>query len=147
MKYFLLFLTMLPFFCSCNDEDNVQKIFQGAWKLNNFYLTSNWKNDKDRKPVYEKLEEWNKMSTFNIVFEESTFNVQIGESNRFSGTWSADGKDHTFYLRITEGNTSSNDAMIQKFITDLQNARYYDGDSNMLRLYNPERNAYMQFRR
>lgn len=152
-KYFLLLLALLPFIYGCNNEDDIGEIFSGAWKLNNFYLTSDWKDDDERIPVYNPantedrkiLDQINQPGKFTINFSENEF-TGVPDNGVFSGTWQANGKNNTVYINIKSGGSSA-DAIGKKYLDALRNVRYYSGDSNYLRLYPEDRSSYIQFQR
>lgn len=153
LKYLLLLFVLLPFLQGCNDEDDINAIFSGSWKLNNFYTTTDWKDDHKSSAVYDNrteegrrvLQQINQGDNFTINFGEGNF-TGIADEKIFSGTWRADGKKNTVSVVITSGGSSS-DVIGKRFIEALINARYYGGDINYLQLYSEERNAYIQFRR
>lgn len=153
LKPFLLILVLLPFLQGCNDKDDIDAIFSGTWKLNNFYKTTDWKDDRKSSPVYDTrteegrkaLEQMNQEGKFTINFSEGNF-TGIADEKAFSGTWQADGKKNTVSIAITSGGTTS-DAIGKKFFEALANARYYTGDIYYLQLYSEERDSYIQFKR
>ena len=153
LKKYLLLLALLPFLQGCNNEDDIGAIFSGSWKLNNFYTTTDWDNHKKSTPVYDfstsegrkAIEQINQSGKFIISFSEGSFSATADEKN-FSGTWQADGKENTFFGRITSGGSSS-DAIGKKFIEAVRDAKFYKGDVNYLQLYSEEKDEYIQLRR
>lgn len=152
MKYKLVWLLLSAIWIcnSCNDEDDIKAIFVGkTWKLSNYYTTTNWKDDDDRKPVYtfpegkDALEAINTAGKYVITFSEKTFAAQGGDNN-FSGTWEADGKKNTLVFHITSS-TSPSSKLSKDFFEAVKNAGYYRGDANIIKIYAEDQKSYMQF--
>lgn len=60
-----------------------------------------------------------------------------------SGTWQADGKDRTVNINFTK--TPSSTSYNNEFIEALNNAIFYQGDSNVLLLAPEGKKTYIQF--
>lgn len=153
LKKFLLLLILLPFLHGCNNEDDIGAIFSGTWKLNNFYTTTDWNNDRKSIAVYDlstpggrkAIEQINQSGKFIINFSDGVFTA-TADDKTFSGTWQADGKNNTVFMKITAGGSSS-DAIGKKFIDAIVTARFYKGDIHYLQLYSEGKDAYIQLRR
>lgn len=146
----------------CNDEDDIDAIFvDTTWYLGNFYSTSDWEDDNNRKPVYtgEKEEEMRKIlngeqggdtNRFYITFSEGTFTAK-GLGNTFSGTWQANGKKNTLNMTILQGQlpngTGLTDEIIRKFYYGIKEASYYRGNVIYLKIFPENKKSFMQFGR
>lgn len=154
----ILFLIMLPFIASCNDEDDINAIFVGqTWYLGNFYTTSNWKDDNKSKPVYYtntdegkdvlSLINNNGTGVFYIAFQEKTFTAK-GAGNTFSGTWLADGKKNTLVMNITSGSAPSGGDLSSRisrdFYNSIKNTRFYLGNIYYLKFFPEDKKSYIQ---
>lgn len=146
----LLVLSLLPLLSGCNNEDDLMEIFTGkTWKLsrltnkdsNKQFYPGLWNNDNDA--MEESLKKlYNQSNTFTVTFEGTELDGELigstvtgqGVSTQISGTWEADGKDHSFSVKIKVNGTES-DALAKAFIAGLQNVYKYEGDANSLTLY------------
>lgn len=145
--YQVLLLLLFPlFFASCNAEDDVIEIFTGkTWKLT-FIATEGsyeqvdfWSgNEAARK---KSMEELAKSGTFILNFNGDEINGVVegemtgrGISSSITGTWRADGgtRELTLGARTTG---SESDMLGKAFLTGIQNAQSYSGDSKNLFIY------------
>lgn len=146
LKSILYLLLTLPLLCGCNNEDDLETIFQsGTWNVANFFTTTNWNDDNKFTQLYKEpneIEAFNKMA---IDFkEDGTITGTLSGGTSFEGTWRADGKERTLTINIsrTTGNTSER---LNKAVLDhLKEVRYYKGDSGMLKLASEGKNKYIQ---
>ena len=143
---------LLPIFICCNDADDVETIFTGkTWKLTliahdgESKMANFWGTDSER--MNESLRLLGERNTFTIRFEgvAEGDNIQgqisgITITSAFSGGWNANGKNNNFHATITTGN-SDGDTLADKFLTGLENATSYDGDSRNLYIIYKEGNA------
>ena len=158
-KFVALFMFMLPFIVSCNDEDDINAIFVGqTWYLGNFYTISNWKDDNKGNPVYLvntdegkqvlNLINNNGTGSFYISFQEKTFTAK-GANNTFSGTWQADGKKITLTMDITSGSAPAGSdlpsRMSRDFYNNIKNAQFYLGNIYYLKFFPEDKKSYIQF--
>lgn len=125
-------LLLLPMFSGCNDTDDVAGIFTGkTWKLT--YITKanghGWYNFPDK--------------TFMLVFSGSVEDDIIqgtftgsGAINT-NGTWSANGKNQEFGMKVEKGTPiDSKDRIAEKILEGMRKANSYKGsDSRNLYLY------------
>lgn len=150
LKPILLLIILLPFLWGCNDEDDINAIFSGTWKLNNFYRTDDWKDDNSGTPIYPyNSDELKEIITgkYRMSFSDRSFTA-IGstELNNLAGTWTADGKKNTINFVITVS-TNESSVIGKHFFEAIKNAAYYSGDINFLKLYPEDRKTYIQFKR
>lgn len=144
---YLLLLLLLPLLGGCDTEDNVLEIFTGkTWKLTYIALEGQhqmfdfWNEDTDA--ARRSLQLLEQGSTFIIEFNGSETADYVGGDfeaqavNRsITGNWAANGASRE--LRLNNLRTSGNDSDIlaQAFLTGLQNAVRYSGDSQYLYIY------------
>ena len=148
---FLFLLVAAPFlFCGCNQEDDVNEIFDsGVWYFVNYYTSVDWNSNNDRhaKEVYTEESDINDIAKFTITFKsDGTFSGTLIGGGIFSGHWEAEAEDRTFAVigdvRTNIGLSGKN----QEFITKLKEAQFYRGDSRMmLRLAPKIKTTCMQF--
>lgn len=139
-------LLLLPMFSGCNDTDDVAGIFTGkTWKLT--YITKanghgryNFPDIADESNVMEYI---NGKKTFMLVFSGSVEDDIIqgtftgsGAINT-NGTWSANGKNQEFGMKVEKGTPiDSKDRIAEKILEGMRKANSYKGsDSRNLYLY------------
>ncbi|CCZ69327.1 DUF4847 family protein [Bacteroides gallinaceum] len=148
-KYGLyIWLCMATLLCGCNQEDDVFEIFASGqtWHWSGSYDTTNWQDDNNYTLTTSKddLEQINKdPDKFIIQFAEDGSVTGQGESFTFTGTWSADGNDRSFSVRLTPNHTPS--GRDKTFYDEISNAHFYRGDSQLIKLFNADKNHYIQF--
>ena len=137
LKSILYILMLLPFLWSCNNEDDVEEIFaSGTWHVVDFYGKANWDATEGRKAL-------DIIHGFNITFKaDGTFTGSI-QNGTIEGTWQADGKDRTVNINFTK--TPPSTSYNNEFIEALNNAIFYQGDSNVLLLAPEGKKTYIQF--
>ena len=149
MRFWICLLAILPFaLCGCNQEDDINEIFASGqtWHWSNSYNTSNWENDNEANDPLnrEKMQHINQnQNAFNIVFEEDGTVTGNGENFSFTGTWSANGDDHSFFIRLTTQGTPS--GLDKTFYDEISTAKFYRGSSILLKLFNADKNHFIQF--
>ena len=143
---YLLLLLLLPLLGGCDEEDDVLEIFTGkTWKLTYIALEGQhqmfdfWNDDAAAKRSMELLEQG---STFTIEFNGGETADYVGGEfealavNRsITGNWAANGASRD--LRMTDLHTAGNDTdlLARAFLTGLENAIRYSGDSQNLYIY------------
>ena len=127
-------LLLLPMFSGCNDTDDVAGIFTGkTWKLT--YITKanghGWYNFPDIADESNVMEYINGKKTFMLVFSGSV------EDDIIHGTWSANGKNQEFGMKVEKGTPiDSKDRIAEKILEGMRKANSYKGsDSRNLYLY------------
>lgn len=139
-------LLLLPMFSGCNDTDDVAGIFTGkTWKLT--YITKanghGWYNFPDIADESNVMEYINGKKTFMLVFSGSVEDDIIqgtftgsGAINT-NGTWSANGKNQEFGMKVEKGTPiDSKDRIAEKILEGMRKANSYKGsDSRNLYLY------------
>lgn len=142
----LWLLLLLPLFSGCNDSDDVAGIFTGKqWKLTYITIKDShqmfnfWGNDNTARDKSMKLldEAGKYVITFTGMEENDRITGALNGTvitSRFTGTWSANGKERDFSASIQGGNESS-DLLAKNFIEGLKNATSYGGDDRNLYLY------------
>lgn len=143
LKSLLYLLIILPFLCGCNNEDDLEAIFQsGTWNVANLFNTANWKDDNEGTSIYNngEVETFNQMK---IVFQaDGTLTGTLSGNVTLKGTWSADASKRTITINVS--NTVSYSGLNQIVVNQLKEARHYRGDSKVLRLANAAQNKFIQ---
>ena len=144
---YLLLLLLLPLLGGCDTEDNVLEIFTGkTWKLTYIALEGQhqmfdfWNEDTDA--ARRSLQLLEQGSTFIIEFNGSETADYVGGDfeaqavNRsITGNWAANGASRELSLNNLRTSGNDSDILAQAFLTGLQNAVRYSGDSQYLYIY------------
>lgn len=150
-SYLVLIISILSILSSCNNEDDVIKIFTGkTWKLSfianegtqrqyNFWGEAGMTAGNT---AYENsMDALKKEVNFILNFEGGDLNGTAGGSfggratnASVSGTWNANGESNKLNITV-EGNPSDKDVLGKAFVTGLQNAIRYEGDEKNLYIY------------
>lgn len=150
MKAFRIYgiFTLLLLLAGCNQKDDVYEIFASGqtWHWSGSYNTSNWKDDNDFNSTLkpEELATINKdQDKYTIIFKEDGTLEGNGSSFTFTGTWSANGDNQSFSIQLKpNGNRSGLD---KTFYDEISNAKFYRGSSRLIKLFNLDKNHYIQF--
>lgn len=144
---YLLLLLLLPLLGGCDTEDNVLEIFTGkTWKLTYIALEGQhqmfdfWNENTDA--AQRSLQLLEQGSTFIIEFNGSETADYVGGDfeaqavNRsITGNWAANGASRELSLNNLRTSGNDSDILAQAFLTGLQNAVRYSGDSQYLYIY------------
>lgn len=157
LKSILYILMTLPLLWSCNDEDDVNEIFDsGTWFVVDYYGKANWSkrtgtpkynvmaNSPDKNTAAEGRKALAIIQQFSLTFHADGTFVGGMQNGDFKGTWQADGKDRTIRLKI-EGNPNTSSAYNREYIETLQDVVFYQGDSNVIMLAPEGKKSYIQF--
>ena len=130
---------------SCNNEDDIQEIFvSGTWTVGNFYTGGNWdKTNKGGIPRYTKEEDLKILNQMTIVFQDNGTIQGRTTNGTFSAEWEANGKDRTISI-FNIKTTATPNGKGKEFIEALEEATYYKGDSNYLKLASDDKRTYIQ---
>lgn len=149
---FSLLALPMALLCGCNQEDDINEIFANGqtWHWSSSYNADrDWKNDNKVTETLSEddkkyINQASKQDVFIIQFSDDGTVEGKGESFTFSGTWSADGKDNSFSIRLKINRTPSagRDATFYKEITE---AKFYRGDSKTIKLFDGEKKHFIQF--
>lgn len=155
LKTILYILMALPLLWSCNNTDDVEEIFaSGTWQVVDFYGKANW-DKRNGEPKYNAMAhnpdktvaaEGRKaleiIHSFSIAFKaDGTFECNL-QNGTAEGKWQADGKNLTVNIRFTQRPPATN--YNNEFVQALENAVFYQGDSNVLLLAPEEKRTYIQ---
>lgn len=146
--YIITLLSVLPLlFCSCQDDD-VNEIFASGqtWHWSGSYDTTNWKDDNKFTSTLtiDEVAKVNKnQNVYNLQFLDDGSVTGKGESITIEGTWSANGKDNSISINVKSNKSPS--GLDQTFFNEISNARFYRGDSKTIKLFNLNKNHYIQF--
>ena len=131
-KIILPLLLLSVTLASCNSSDSLTDIFMShTWKLSYF-------KDGNILP-------WD-CSGYTLKFYDKTFEFTTKYGATITGYWTADNKKRTFscsQIKVNNGSISA-DAIAQRAEKIFKNARYYEGDSNYLKIM-IQKNSFMQF--
>ena len=144
---YLLLLLLLPLLGGCDTEDNVLEIFTGkTWKLTYIALEGQhqmfdfW--NENTGAAQRSLQLLEQGSTFIIEFNGSETADYVGGDfeaqavNRsITGNWAANGASRELSLNNLRTSGNDSDILAQAFLTGLQNAVRYSGDSQYLYIY------------
>lgn len=150
MKTFRLywFFTLLLLLTGCNQKDDVNEIFSSGqtWHWSNSYSTSDCKDDNNFNSTLTRDEVAkinDSQDSYNIIFKEDGTVEGNGSNFSFTGTWSANGEDQSFSIQLKpSGNRSGLD---KTFYDEISNAKFYRGSSRTIKLFNLDKNHYIQF--
>ncbi len=145
LKILCYILAVLPLLWSCNNEDDINEIFiSGTWNVGNFYSKGNWdKNNEAGQPAYTKEEDLKALNQMSITFLEDGTAQGKTLNGSFTANWEANGKDRTIRisnLKVSPPATGKG----KEFINALQDAAFYKGDSNYLKLAPEDKRTYIQ---
>lgn len=150
LKNILYILCALPFLWSCNDEDDVNEIFaSGPWYVVNYFTKVDW-NKRNGEPYYkadtgEGQDALKVIQLFTLTFSNDGTYQGTMQNAKFEGTWSADGKDRSIRLTI-KGSPNTSSRFNKQLIETLNEATFYQGDSNVLMLGPSDKRSFIQFR-
>lgn len=149
LLHVLSLLLLLPLTLgSCKQEDDINEIFASGqiWHWSGSYTTDNWEHDNaysDALTREQKAKINNSPNAYLIQFKDDGSLEGKGEKIQFTGTWSADGKSKSFSVRLNpSGQYGELDRL---FIQDIQTAKFYRGDSHVIKLFSLEKNYFIQF--
>lgn len=125
MKQFTAILTLLLLvgFTSCTNEDDLEEIFVGkTWYMNGATINGK-KLNNEIKNFYTQDGD----AAYYISFASNTFQGALSAGVTFSGTWSADGKNQTISLNVTNKPETSSPFDAQIFHIISTAAEYSSG--------------------
>lgn len=129
-------------------EDDVFEIFASGqtWHWSSSYDTSDWEDDNKGTSTlsYTEISQVNgNQDAYIIIFSDDGTVEGRGSSFSFTGKWSADGSDHSFSVTLTASGTPS--GLDKTFYEEIGNAKFYRGNSTLLKLFNEDKNHFIQF--
>ncbi len=144
IRYFWILL-LLPALTACNNEDDLGAIFtRKKWKIVYLATTTNW-NDPNRYTIQKAYDQYKEdANAYTVYFGENTIIIR-GLTAEWTGTWSADAKNRTLVIDIQNKNHDGKTADEQEFMLRVANARYYQGDENLLKVFLPDKADFAQF--
>ncbi|MBW9198758.1 DUF4847 family protein [Bacteroides sp. ET225] len=146
---YILAVAMLPLIlCGCNQEDDIMEIFANGqtWHWSSSYTTSDWEDDNKGTSslTQSEIRQINENADVYIIqFSDDGTLEGKGSSFSFTGRWSANGKDQTISITLNPSSTPS--GLDKTFHDEIQNAQFYRGNSRFIKLFNSERNHFIQF--
>ncbi len=133
-KIILSLLLLTTTLASCDSGDDLTEIFLNrTWNLS-FFNEGNRITSPSGKSAYT------------LKFYDSTFAFTTTDGVTITGHWQADNKERTFScsrLQVNNGSIAT-DSIAMKAEKFFKNAKYYEGDSNFLKIM-IQKNSYMQF--
>ena len=150
MKTFRLywFFTLLLLLTGCNQKDDVNEIFSSGqtWHWSNSYSTSDWKDDNNFNSTLTRDEVAkinDSQDSYNIIFKEDGTVEGNGSNFSFTGTWSAQRRRPEFFYPVKAQWKPQRTG--QDFYDEISNAKFYRGSSRTIKLFNLDKNHYIQF--
>lgn len=121
-------------FSSCLREDDINEIFVGkTWYMVGGELNGQALNTEVKSFYQEGAQ------AYNITFQANTFTGTLSSGSTFSGHWNVDAKSRRLSLIINKAaNTSL--TFDHNIYAVVKNINYYEGDSNVLILYQDREN-------
>ncbi|MGL5937638.1 MAG: DUF4847 family protein [Phocaeicola sp.] len=146
LKTILYLLLTLPFLCGCNNEDDLNAIFQsGTWHIANFFTTDNWEDTNNFNAIYKDAAEIEVLNNMEITFQaDGTILGKLSNNASFSGNWSANGGNRTISINITRTTGDVNKGLNKEVYNHLREVCFYKGDSSYLQLATVGKNKYIQ---
>lgn len=164
LKNILTVVLIVTALSSCNDTDDVVKIFTKDTKKVTMLLSATSTNPKEQdlwngnaKAKEESVRLRNEPGNYEIIFDSEdepedgiirgTFKGRAIKTT-LEGTWSADGKTQKMSMILNRGigPGSETDIMAKEFIRALDNKVYkYQGDTQSLSLFYEEKNPLNKF--
>ena len=139
-------LLILPMLFGCQ-EDDINEIFvSGTWNVGNFYNGGDWnKYDNDGgRAKYTKEEDKRALNALTITFQEDgTLQGRLANNATLTGRWQANGDKRTISITYLKTSNSVTDKS-KELVEALENAAYYKGDKNYLKLAPATKNSYVQ---
>lgn len=139
-----MMLTLL--LCGCQ-EDDINEIFTSdTWHWSASYDTSDWDNDNEFTPTLTRqniLDISKNKNNYIIRFNNDGTLEGQGQSFSFTGRWSANPEDRSVSIRLDVDRTP-NGVLDRTFYGELTSAQFYRGDSRMLKLFNSNKNHFIQ---
>lgn len=133
-KIILPLLLLSSLLVACDKGDDLKEIFLSpTWKLSFFQEGS------------QKVSPANN-SSYTLKFYDTTFAFTTKSGTTITGYWQADNKERTFscsQVRVSNGSINGDDTA-RRAEKIFKNARYYEGDSNYLKIM-IQKNSFMQF--
>ncbi len=144
----LLWAGILTVLASGCLEDDVFEIFASGqtWHWSSSYDTSNWENDNKGTSTLTTtdISQINSnQDAYIIIFSDDGTLEGRGKSFSFTGKWSANASDHSFSATLSASSTPS--GYDKTFYEEIQDARFYRGNSTLLKLFNENKNHFIQF--
>ncbi len=119
---------------SCDSGDDLREIFLNrTWSLSFFKEGTRITSPSGN-------------SAYTLKFYDTTFAFTTTNGTTITGEWQADNKERTFScskVRVSNGSIAG-DSIATKAEKFFKNARYYEGDSNFLKIMS-QKNTFMQF--
>lgn len=146
ISYIGICLTIL--LSGCNQEDDVFEIFASGqtWHWIGSYDTNNWEDDNKSTLTLtrnELAQITKDKEKYVIRFSKDGTVEGQGNAFTFTGTWSANGKDRSFSIRINANRTPS--GLDKTYFDEINNAKFYRGDSrNFIKLFDIDKKHFIQ---
>lgn len=150
INYLFLLVTATCFLCGCNQEDDVEEIFDsGTWYVENYYKEVDWDTNGLNwgKPVYTSKDDRELIGKISIVFDkDGTFTGTLSAKGTYSGKWEAHPGDRSFAIIGPIKTSIHPSGKDSEYIKTLESARFYRGDSKTtLRLAPQSKSNCIQF--
>ena len=133
----------------CSREDDIEGIFTGkVWHLAGFYSTTDWDNPNMGASIND-YNSHSDLAAYNLtLLTDGLAIVTLPQECKLQARWKADGAERTFSFsewKIVAGNPEKLMGYGKQMYDELLKVRFYQGDSNYIRLFNENRKYFMQF--
>lgn len=124
---------------SCSNEDDVDDIFVGrTWYITGATINGTSIDGDELKELYANPD------TYYLNFAVQTFSGRLVAGSTLSGSWTADGKNHTITLQVSQASNTDASVVSRNIYNVLRNAKTYSGDTHYIILYADKQN-YVRF--
>lgn len=129
---------MTSFLCACTDEgDDIESIWSDKkLKITGCVYNGVQVNGNNAKEFYTH-------PYFLEMSNGRTFKCVLNAGSVILGTWNADGKSKEIVFKITQNEGVGNTPLSRQAFEILKNARYYSGDSNVMKIHKDDGNFLM----
>lgn len=144
-----LYALWLLLLTACHPQDDIGEIFSNGqqWHWSANYITTNSEEEGRLLLTPEELRTINapeNQGIFILTFEKDGSVKGNGKACSFNGTWSAKANGRTVQLKLTPSSTPT--GLDKLFYEALNKAAYYDGDAQLLKLFDPVKETYILLR-
>lgn len=147
-SYIFSILSVISLLCCSCQSDDINEIFASGqtWHWSGSYDTSNWKDENKFTPTLtqDEVSQINKnQEAYIIQFQNDGTVTGKGDAITIEGNWSANGDDNSFSIKIKSDRSPT--GLDQTFFDEISNAKFYRGDSKTIKLFNLNKDHYIQF--
>lgn len=131
----IIFALIVLAVASCDNEDDIADIFVGrTWYVTGATVNGQSIDGDELKEIYSQAD------SYHLTFTTTAFSGCLVAGSTLSGTWTADGKNHTISLQIKDAANVESSTVSRNIYYILRGATSYKGDVNELRIYKDSQN-------